>query len=192
MLAKGEGDENGGDPDLTLADVAKTPGGRVSGLAPVEQRWWFAALQLGPAALLAGLWGWDRRRRFLREHPEVVLKRRARRGLRRQLRAARRAAAARDRRFRPEHGRGPARGLRAAWRANPAALVCADVLAELPQAEQQGHAGEMVSRLFAAADALSFGGPVREGPQELLSLEPEPGNGCWKPVRAGSRARGYE
>jgi hypothetical protein len=159
--------------ELTLADVTRAPGWAAGSLVPVQQRAWFWALQLALASALAGLWGWDRRRRFLHEHPEVILKRRARRGIRRELRMARRAAAAHDA---AAFARSAAGALREACAphgaANPAALVCADVLQELPAADRQGGGADMVRRLFAAADALSFGGPAREG-AELLALEPE-------------------
>jgi hypothetical protein len=161
------------DEKLSLAGLTAAPGTSVSRLAPLQQRPWFLAGQLIPAAVLGGLWAWDRRRRHLREHPEILRKRRARRGIRRQLRLARRAAAARDA---AGFARGAAEALREAsapyGAANPAALVCADVLQELPAAEQQGRAGDMVRRLFAASDALRFGGKAGDG-SSLLSLQPE-------------------
>ncbi|HXC99037.1 MAG TPA: hypothetical protein VN048_06830, partial [Verrucomicrobiae bacterium] len=139
--------------ELVLAGLSTAPGLAVSTLVPLQQHWWFFAIQLVPAAALGGLWAWDRRRRHLREHPEILRKRRARRGMRRQLRLAQRAAAARDA---AGFARGAAEALREACAphgaADPAALVCADVLQELPATEQQGRAGEMVRRLFAAAD----------------------------------------
>ena len=172
-LARANTNDAPEEKELTLADVTKTPGWAMGGLTPVQQRAWFWALQLVLASVLAGLWGWDRRRRFLREHPEVILKRRARRGMRRELRIARRAAAARDAAAFARSGAGALREACAPHgAANPAALVCADVLQELPPADRQGGGAEMVRRLFAAADALNFGGPAREGP-ELLALEPE-------------------
>ncbi len=166
-------DASPAEKELTLVGLSAAPGPAVSTLAPLQQRWWFFAAQLAPAAALGGLWAWDRRRRHLREHPEILRKRRARRGMRRQLRLARRAAAARDA---EGFAQGAAGALREACAphgaAEPTALVCADVLQELPAAEQQGRAGEMVRRLFAAADALRFGGPAGDG-SALLSLQPE-------------------
>jgi hypothetical protein len=158
---------------LVLSGLSATPGMSQSTLVPVQQHPWFFVMQLLPAIALTGLWSWDRRRRFLRDHPEVLRKRRARRGLRRQLRLARRAAAAQDA---AGFARGAAEALREACAphgaANPSALVCADVLQELPATEQQGRAADMVRRLFAAADALRFGGPDGDG-AGLLSLQPE-------------------
>jgi hypothetical protein len=166
-------DSTAGEKELTLAGLSATPGPAVSTLAPLQQRWWFFAIQLVPAIALGGLWAWDRRRRHLREHPEILRKRRARRGMRRQLALARRAATARDA---AGFAQGAAGALREACAphgaAEPAALVCADVLQELPAPEQEGRTGEMVRRLFAAADALRFGGPAGDG-SALLSLQPE-------------------
>ena len=123
-LAKVNTNDAPEEKELTLADVTKVPGWAMSSLTPVQQRGWFWALQLALASALVGLWGWDRRRRFLREHPEVILKRRARRGMRRELRLARRAAAARDA---AAFARSAAGALREACAphgsANPAALV---------------------------------------------------------------------
>ena len=159
--------------ELVLTGLAESEGSTSASLIPVQQRWWFLGLQIFPAAALGGLWGWDRRRRHLRTHPEIILKRRARRGLRRQLRLARRAAASRNAAGFAAAATGALREVCAPPDAsNPSALVCADVLRELPVAEQQGRAGEMVRRLFAADDALRFGGPVRES-SELLALEPD-------------------
>ncbi|MDB6023395.1 MAG: hypothetical protein JWQ04_3252 [Pedosphaera sp.] len=153
--------------------LMQKPGFAASSLMPSQQRWWFLALQILPAAIIGGLWAWDRRRRFLEQHPEVVLKRRARRGLRRQLQLARRAAAARDA---AGFVTGAANALREACAphlaAHPGALVFADVLQELPAPRRQGPSAEIIRRLFVAADALRFGGPVREG-TDLLALQPE-------------------
>ncbi len=166
-------DSSTDEKELSLAGLSPAPGARVSTLAPLQQRPWFPAGQLIPAAALGGLWAWDRRRRHLREHPEILRKRRARRGIRRQLRLARRAAAARDA---AGFARDASEALREACAphdaANPAALVCADVLQELPAGEQQGRPGDVVRRLFAASDALRFGGPDSDA-SSLLSLQPE-------------------
>ena len=172
------------DRELSMTGLAETPGRTVSSLAPLQQRSWFLALQLLPAIGLCGLWLWDRQRRYLEQHPEVIRKRRARRGLRRQLHAARRAAAAQD-------AKGFVAGAVSALReacaphvaANPDALVCADVLQNLPPAEQQGQNGEVVRRLFAAADAARFGGPVKDG-SDLLALRSK-----WEQLLGQMRAK---
>ena len=166
-------DDPGRERELVLTGLSETPGSTAVSLEPVQQRGWFLALQLVPAALLGGLWGWDRRRTFLEKHPDVRLKRRARRGLHRELRLARRAAAAQDATGFVNRA---ANALREACAphaaANPEALVCADVLQELQPPDPSGRSGEVVRRVFAAADAIRFGGPVRNG-QDLLALEPE-------------------
>jgi hypothetical protein len=165
-------DEPAGERELVLTGLAETPGRRASSLVPLQQRAWFPALQLFPAFVLAGLWVWDRRRRYVEQHPAVVRKRRARRGVRRQLRLARRAAAARDAgRF----VRAAVNALREASapyaEATPEALVCADVLQELPAGERGGQDAQMVRRFFAAADANRFGNAGVNG-AELLTLQP--------------------
>ena len=161
------------EPEPMLAGIAAAPGTVVGNLTPLQTRSWFLGLQLVPALALSGLWAWDRRRRFLQLHPEVILKRRARRGLRRQLRLARRAAAARN-------AAGFIGSAANAFReacaphsaANPEALVCADILRELPESDQQGRNGEIVRQLFSAEDSLRFGEPNGEGPS-LLGMQGE-------------------
>ena len=169
-----DGEEiSGREREFVLTGLAETPGTGVGSLLALQRRWWFLALQLLPALTLTGLWIWDRRRRYLEEHPEVIRKRRAQRGLRHQLRLARRACAARDA---VGFVTGAINALREACAphgaANPEALVCADVLQELPPQERHGSPGELVRRLFAAADGLRFGGAARDG-SDLLALQPD-------------------
>jgi hypothetical protein len=155
------GETASGEKPLVFTGLAESPGKTFASLVPWQQRPWFLALNLVPAGVLGGLLFWDRRRRYLAAHPEVILRRRARRAMARQLRAARRAQASRD-------ARGfvfaAVNALRAACApheaANPEALVCRDVLAELPRAGANGQDAEVVRRLFAAADAVRFAGPV--------------------------------
>lgn len=166
-------DSTGAEREPVLTGLAKEPGHVIAGLVPVQQRAWFLLLQIVPAAALGGLWFWDSRRRYREQHPEVVLKRRARRGLRRQLRLARRAAAAGDAAGFAARATNALREACAPHSAaNPEALVCADVLRELPEPEQQNGNGEIVRRLFAAADSLRFGGPDRNG-KDLLAVQPQ-------------------
>ncbi len=166
-------DDSNHEKEPVLAGLVAVPGHAAGSLEPVQQRWWFLAFQLLPAAALGGLWAWDRRRRHLELHPEIVLKRRARRGLRRELRRAQRAAAAQDASGFVD---GAINALREACAphgpADPDALVCSDVLRELSPAEQQGQAADAVRRLFTAADAMRFGGAARNG-VHLLALKPE-------------------
>ncbi|MDB6122317.1 MAG: hypothetical protein JWQ71_1310 [Pedosphaera sp.] len=159
--------------ELVMTGLLEKPGHAVSSLIPVQRHWWFLGFQSLPAAGIVGLWAWDRRRRFLENHPEVILKRRARRELHRQLQRARRAAVAQDV---AGFVSGAINALREACAphgaANPEALVCADVLEVLPVSEREGQSGVVVRRLFNAADAMRFGGPIKDGP-DLIALKPE-------------------
>jgi hypothetical protein len=157
----------------TLSGLASAPGLATDSLVPVQQRAWFPLLQLAPGAAFLGLWGWDRRRRYLERHPEVVLKRRALRGLRREWRGARQAARAGDTsRFAAR----AAGALRVAcsphYPAEPRALVGADVLALFPENERAGRVGEVIRRFFAVSDAARFGSAAGQA-DGLLALKPE-------------------
>ena len=79
-----------------LSGLAVSPGRTAASLVPVQQNRWFLLLQLVLAALFVGIWYWDRRRRYLEHHPDILLRRRARRALRREWRVLRRAARAGD------------------------------------------------------------------------------------------------
>lgn len=159
--------------ELTLSGLAASPGATLGSLVPVQQRSWFPLVQLAPGLAFAALWAWDRRRQYLRRHPEVVLRRKARRQLRRHRRKLRRASEAAD-------------GLRYAatavsamriasaphYPAEPRALVGADVLELLPLEQRIGKSGQIVRRLFAFTDAMAFG-EERGNPSEVLKLAPE-------------------
>ena len=123
--------------------------------------------------MFAGLWGWDRRRRYYEKHPDILLRRKARRALRRQWRSARRAAQAKDA---PGFAAAAVSAMQVAcaphYPAEPRALVGSDVLALLSQSGANGRAGEVIRRFFTVTDASRFataGGDAAE----LLSLEPE-------------------
>jgi hypothetical protein len=111
-------------------------------------------LQLLPVAGFLALWQWDRRRRFLEAHPEIVRRAQARRALRRKKRQLQSAFETGDA---PAFVRHAADALRIAvaphYPANPHALVGGDVLAQLADAERNGRADETVKQVFAAADA---------------------------------------
>jgi hypothetical protein len=115
-------------------------------------------MQLAPGAAFLGLWGWDRRRRHLEKHPDILLRRRARRVLHREWRALRRAARAGDA---PRFADAAFNALRVAcaphYPAEPRALVGSDVLSLLPEPDRAGRAGDVVRRVFAVADASRFG-----------------------------------
>ncbi len=81
---------------LKLSGLAATPGKTAASLEPLQLRGWFVGVQLAPVLGFLALWQWDRRRRFLEAHPEIVRRRLARRALRREKRALEQAAAAGD------------------------------------------------------------------------------------------------
>lgn len=153
-----------------LSDLAPMPGKTKAGREPLQLRGWFVGVQLAPLIGFLALWHWDRRRRFLEAHPEIVRCRRARRELRREKRKLENAAATGDTDAFVRHA---ASALRIAcaphFPAHPQALVCADVLTQLDEAEQKGRSGEIVHNLFAAADAQFAIAPQTRG--DWLSLK---------------------
>ncbi len=153
-----------------LSDLAATPGTTMASLAPMQSRGWFPVVQLAPGAVFLGLWGWGRRRRYLELHPGLVLRRRARRALRRERRALHRAAQAGDA---ARFATAAVSALRVScapfYPADPRALVGGDILALLPEAEQTGRSGAIVRRVFAVTDAALFSAAHGDA-QELLAL----------------------
>jgi hypothetical protein len=151
--------ENPFEPEkkLALSKLAQSPGRTTGSLVPLQLRGWFPLIQLIPALGFCGLWFWDRRRRFLELHPEIVRRRRARRELRHIKRSLKHAADNGD-------TSGFMRGAVSAMQivcaphfpAEPRALVCGDVLEILSATERRERAGETVRRFFSAADAASF------------------------------------
>ena len=151
--------ENTAEPEakISLSKLAPTPGWTAGSLVPLQMRGWFPLVQLLPALGFCGLWWWDRRRRFLEQHPEIIRRRLARRALRREMRSLELAAQ-----------NGNAAGfvgcgisaLQIAtaphYPATPRALVCGDVLQILTTTECAGRDGETVRRFFAVADAAAF------------------------------------
>lgn len=162
---------NASEPEkaTSLSRLAAAPGRRTSSLVPLQLRPWFPFVQVLPALGFCGLWWWDRRRRFLEQHPELVRRRQARRALRREIRLLDAAAS-----------QGDAAGfIRCAinalqiaaaphYPATPRALVGTDVLQLLTGPERNGPSGEMVRRFFAAADAATFA-TTTESHAELLT-----------------------
>ena len=136
-----------------LSELAPTPGKSVVSLQPLQLQGWFVGLQLLPVAGFIALWRWDRHRRFLEAHPEIVRRRRAKRALRRERRKLVEAIAAGDNRAFVDHA---VEAMKIAcaphYPAHPQALVCGDVLALLDEADQDGPAGHSVRKLFSAAD----------------------------------------
>lgn len=159
-------------PEPVLTGRARTPGLSAATLLPVQQRVWFPLVQVAPAILVCGLWGWDRRRRYLEAHPHIVLCRRARRIVRRERRAMRRAQRAAD-------SVSFANAARAAFQAAVAphyparaeALVGVDVLPQLADAVPES-TRLAVRKLFTVSDANRYG--TMHGDQgELLLLDAE-------------------
>ena len=163
-------DEAGENPaPLKLSDLAPGPGKTVASLQPLQRRGWFVVVQLVPVAGFVLLWQWDRRRRFLAAHPEIVRRRQALRALRREQVKLQKAVAAGDA---AAFGRHAAEAMRIAcaphFPAPPQALVGGDVLAQLGEAERNGRAGGTVRKVFAAADAQFASVPPP--PVDLIEL----------------------
>jgi len=156
---------------LKLSALAPAPGKRVGSLKPLQMRAWFVAVQLAPVAGLFALWQWDRRRRFLEAHPEIVRRIQARRALRREKRELLQAADAGDAAAFAHHA---ARAMSIAvaphFPANPQALVSGDILMCLADAGLNGQASETVKKIFAAADAQFAVTPPAQ--PDLLALRP--------------------
>jgi hypothetical protein len=164
-----------GEPDkeLVLCGLAASRGRTAASLVPPQQQAWFPLIQLAPAAAFFGLWNWDRRRRYLEQHPDILLRRRARRALRHQWRILRRAARAADG---PRFAAASVSALRVAcaphYPAEARALVGADVLPLLPESDRAGRPGEIVRRFFDVTDATDFS-TAPQHPADLLPLQPE-------------------
>jgi hypothetical protein len=130
-------------------------------------------MQLAPAAFFFGLWCWDRRRRYLEQHPDILLRRRARRALHRQRRSLERAARAADA---PRFAAAAVNAMRVAcaphYPAEPRALVGADILPLLPESDRTGRPGEVVRRFFDVTDATRFGTGAPDT-TDLLPLHPD-------------------
>lgn len=162
-----------GEKKPTLSPVLQTRGKTVGSLEPLQLRVWFVLLQAAPLLGFAALWQWDRRRRYLEQHPEIVRRRRARRELRKMKRALSQAASATDA---PRFTQSAVSAVQIAgaphYPAHPRALVCADVLNLLPEDQRQGKTGDTIRRFFAAADSANFAADA-ESPVALLALKPE-------------------
>jgi len=159
--------------ELVLYGLAPSRGRIAASLVPPQQQAWFPLIQLAPAAFFFGLWNWDRRRRYLERHPDVLLRRRARRALRRQRRILQRAARMADG---PRFAAAAVTAMRVAcaprYPAEPRALVGADVLPLLPEPDRSGRPGEVVRRFFTVTDAARFG-TAPPNPADLLPLQPD-------------------
>ncbi len=160
--------------ELSLRGLASNPGRSTSSLVPWQEQPWFPLVQLCPATAFLGLWGWDRRRRYLEQHPHILRNRRARRALRREWRSAREAARARDG---VSFATAAVNAMRVAsaphYPAEPRALVGADVIQLLGNGSGlANHDTELVRRFFTVADVSRFAaGPADAS--ALLNLQAE-------------------
>jgi hypothetical protein len=159
--------------ELVLHSLPASRGRTAVSLVPPQQQAWFPLIQIAPAALFFGLWNWDRRRRYLEQHPDILLRRRARRALHRQRRILQRAARAADA---PRFAAAAVSAMRVAcaphYPAEPRALVGADVLPLLPEPDRAGRPGEVVRRFFTVTDATNFS-TAAPSPADLLPLQPD-------------------
>ncbi len=142
---------------LTLSDLAAAPGLEAASLVPLQQKPWFPLVQLAPMLGFVALWVWDRRRRYLEAHPEILERRRARHELKQHWHAARRVAGGGDA---ATYARSVVNALRAGcapyFPATPRALVGADILKVLPDAVACPQKSDLVRRLFDLADAAQY------------------------------------
>jgi hypothetical protein len=173
LLAEANAASAAEETKLALSALAMTPGRGADSLVPLQQRGWFLLVQLLPVFGFAGLWAWDRRRRYLEQHPEILLRRWARRALRRERRALQRAVRAGDS---LRYANVAVSAMRVAcaphYPAEPRALVCRDVLDLLGETERAGRVGEVIRRFFAVADASLFSATVTDA-NGLLPLQAE-------------------
>ena len=135
------------DHKLKLSELAQSPGRAATSLVPLQRQSGFLWAQLGPVLGFAGLWYWDRRRRFFELHPEILVRRRAKRALRRERaildKAARTGDAAR-------FANAAISALRVAsaphFPATPRALVGRDVLELFDEAARHRRKGDQGGR----------------------------------------------
>jgi hypothetical protein len=158
-------------PPLKLSGLSPKPGESATGLKPPQLRGWLVGFQIVPVLGILGLWQWDRRRRFLEAHPDIVRRRKARRALQREKRRLREAAKCGDAAAFIRHA---ANAMRIACAphhaAHPQALVCAEILERLSDVEKNGPAGETVRKTFAASDAR-FASLTPAQPPDWIALQ---------------------
>ena len=139
---------------LKLGTLAKLPGRSAPDLQPPQKRAGLILTQILPVFIFFTLWRWDKRKRFLEAHPEIVRRRRAKRDLRREISLWRQAVAQGDADKFVAHAAAAMRiAVAPHFPANAQAMVCGDVLSWFEDAEQNGKTGETVRKIFMAADA---------------------------------------
>ena len=165
-------EENKSAVQLKLTGHAPTPGKTVASLKPLQLRGRFVALQFLPVIGFLALWRWDCRRRFFAAHPEIVRRRKAKRDLRREKIKLQNAFVAGDAEKVARHAADAMKiAVAPNYPANPQALVCADVLAQIDATEQNGRARETVREIFMAADTQFSLAPQTQA--DLLKLKSE-------------------
>lgn len=161
------------DQRLKLSGLATGPGVLTTNLKPPQLRGSFWGWQLGPLFGFAALWFWDRRRRFYEQHPEILVRRRARRALRRERSVLTKTAQQGDA---VGFARSAVMALRVAgaphFPALPRALVGRDIIELLELPMREGRPGAAVRQLFAMMDDAQFNlTPGEFG--AVLALQPE-------------------
>jgi hypothetical protein len=174
-ILQAEASPNAAEEELVLSGLATAPGRSASTLVPLQRQGTFKLLQIAPIVAFLGLWAWDRRRRYLEAYPQILVRRRARRALRREKRALRRAAACSDvSTFANSAVRALRVGAAPHFPAEPDALVAADILQLLGENGMSvGSTGAAtVRRLFAITDESRF---AVDSPKALdvLGLHPD-------------------
>ena len=159
------------EPEPKLSDLAKAPGSSMGSLRPWQSTRWFPAAQVLPALFFVMLWWWDRQRRFHAAHPEIRLRRRARRALRHEWDALRKAASLGDT---SRFATCAVSAMRIAsaphYPAEPRALVSTDVLPLLADSGTAVH--NAVRAVFATANAERFASAPQLA-SNLLALRQE-------------------
>jgi hypothetical protein len=169
--AEAEASANERVPEPKLSALATDPGKTMGSLRPWQSNRWFPAVQVLPVLAFTAVWWWDRQRRFHAAHPEVRLRRRARRALQLEWAALRKAASLGDT---SRFATCAVSAMRIAcaphYPAEPRALVSTDVLPLLLSSEAAVH--NAVRAVFATANAERFAaGP--QLPNDLLALRRE-------------------
>jgi hypothetical protein len=159
--------------ELRLQELTSEPGRTMANLWPWQLRGGFWLGQLGPLLFFAGLWWWDRRRRFYELHPEVLVRRRAKRALRRERKLLQEAADSGDA---LRYARCAVNAFRIGsaphFPAAPRALVGRDVLELLPESDRTGATGAVVRQCFTRVDTADFATSATVAP-DLLTRQPE-------------------
>jgi hypothetical protein len=167
------GNESAQVKKTSLSQLASGRGKTMSSLVPLQMQSWFIIVQLLPVWALFAIWDWDRRRRFLAAHPEIVRRRQALRALRRERKNFRRAADDLD-----AHGfiRSGVAALQIVtaphYPAEPRALVCGEVLNLFSDGERVGRTGEVIRQFFTQDGAANFS-TSHEDATPMFDLRPD-------------------